>query len=161
MWQLWDCKVRQVEVVGNNMLMIGEWHWLHLGRFSWSIAKSAWQVMTVIPIHKGYTITTRCLDLIANNLSIGSQVQILSASRMTSDRNIGDRIETLSITNIMSWTIKITTQSELYGIRSTQRVCDIVDSIETWNVGDRSWDPAAWTTWRLGPELEEHVAREV
>ncbi len=40
-----------------------------------SIAKSARQVMTVIPIHEGYTITTLCLDLIANNLSIGSQVQ--------------------------------------------------------------------------------------
>ncbi len=57
--------------------------------------------------------------------------------------------------NVMSWTI--TTQSELYGVRSTPRVCDIVDSIETWNVGDRSWDSAAWTTWRLGPQVQDLV----
>ena len=100
MWQLWDRKVRQVEVVGNGMLIIGKWHWLHPSGFSWiwscTIAYQSWAIhcQTCLTRNDRNPYTRR----IYNNHSLpGPHRQyfdqrkssaVLSASRMTSDRNI-------------------------------------------------------------------------
>ena len=99
MWQLWDRKVRQVEVVGNGMLIIGKWHWLHPSGFSWmwscTIAYQSWDIhcQKCLTSNDRNPYTRR----IYNNHSLpGPHRQyfdqrkssaVLSASRMTSDRN--------------------------------------------------------------------------
>ena len=155
MWQLWDRKVRQVEVVGNGMLIIGKWHWLHPSGFSWmwscTIAYQSWDIhcQKCLTSNDRNPYTRR----IYNNHSLpGPHRQyfdqrkssaVLSASRMTSDRNRWQNLnspQTICLVSSLSQLKNGTLWRPWY----QHRVCDIVESRETWNVGDKSWDPAAW-----------------